>query len=306
MTKALFEYCEKEATLEEVLNNPSLNWDYGGLAKNPRLTLEWLERIPQLSNHWACISWNKGPGVQAHDFLAVHWGKLDWYAVSISVSDPNLVDMNRDFPWDLKSLLFNENIPFQTIEIVFSRQAHQFSSASLAYVRKGILLRFHGQKCRPGLVNEDFDHFCGSKELKLKSVEEHKDHPWNFRRLSHHPRFTVQWALKHFPERFKCDGTDDFFDINHLSEIVPLSDIRKFFEIPWAFWVIAQNRSDALEFILEYPGYPWNYVMVNHNIHMCIGHARVRKENVWQWDLAVLATHHGGPECKLCLAAETL
>lgn len=298
------EYFYKEATLDDVVNNPHLDWDYVYLAQNPRLTQEWLDRIPQLTDKWSFISYNKGPGVQNKEFLTTHKDRLDWYAFSYTVTDLELVKQTIDLPWDKIALINNYHFTASEREDVMALEI-QVTPWSELKEWKIDMLRKHGIHLSEAEiywhVENQFDDLCGSPNLNLELVLAYPEKPWNFRRLTRNPEVTMAWILQHFPGNLMNGmSSTRYFDMRYLSETLPLEYILEHSDLSWCWEAVCRFRPVKASFILDHPEIPWHYRSLNENKHFCVAHALTHKEPVWKWDLKVLVEKHSGPDCFVC------
>lgn len=301
-TMSFGKYCRDEATLADVVNNPHLNWDYVYLAQNPRLTQEWLDQIPQLIDEWYFISYNKGPGVQNKEFLTKYKDCLYWYKLSQTVTSSELVLQTKDLPWFMLSLKDNDNILPAVLEQVARIKTQQFSpDANTKW--KIYMLHEHGfveDNVSKGFIDLQFNELCSSSRLDLDTVRKHADKPWNFRRLTQHPKIGLQWILTYFPNKLARDAGEGCFDIIRLSKYTYINKILRNSNLPWCWTTVCKTHSIKTSYILSHPDIPWDYNAFNMNSHFCIAHALTYKEPVWKWDLNLLAKNHGGPDCSVC------
>lgn len=302
---SLAKYCEEEAALSTIVDNPHLEWDYSSLAMSVHLSQEWIDKIPQLSDKWQIISHNISPWVQSEEFLKKNREHLNWSVLSRKMINSEVVEKTQDLPWDVMQLMINDSIPPATFDKVVETKMLELSPNDTERIWKMTILRDHGY-C-PSIVGLDlidlkFGHLCASSHLDLNLV--HASQPWNFRRLTHHSKVNLQWILFWFPSKLIHDSSrDDCFDMEYLSEHTPIKDIFENKDLPWCWTTVCRTHAINARLILSRPDIPWDYKAFNENKQFCIGHALFYKEPVWKWDVAQLAKNHTGFRCSGCRVA---
>ena len=223
-------------TMEDIESTLSkFPWDFGGISRNPNLTIHMIRKFYKKKWSWNNISRN--PGITM-----------------------DMVENNYDLPWEKHGLSSNPNL---TIGYV---KAHPVSWRNWirVFIGKHYVKYWNWQRIssNPGIKCQDvldnpllpwsWNDLSRNPNISLEFVEQTITKPWNYRELSKHPEMIYKFVLKYPLKQWDWKILSTRFSVKIIFN---KNGIRKKKDIPGLFWDwkgISENPTLTMEDIEKY------------------------------------------------------
>ena len=254
----------KHITIDFVKNNNSLPWDWIRLTSNLSISLEDIERYPDLSWDFVALS-NRRSDTSTNDYVHVqsvnefdfanvkkeHFELFDWKAISSNINlTIDFVIENSNLSWDFKELASN----------YFTKQFNK--------VKKSIM---DGDNTY--IINEQI---LMTIEQKYQSIIMEKLPASRYKDLPRSKYITVDFIKSH-PEIE--------FDSGHLSSNpnLTMKDVRELSTLKWDYNVLTTNPGISLNDIDQNPTLPWFWNVMHERKDLTIDFLRKYSNRDWDW-----------------------
>lgn len=238
---------------------PRSDWDwYGGLSKNPKLTLKFVE--DNIDMNW---NWGKN-GLSNHhiitaDFLKKYSHKK-WNWIELSNNDSihkniDLLELFINKPWDWIILSSLDYLPLNFIEK-------------------------HMDK------NWSYNRLSTNKNLTIDFINKYPHKSWNWNYIIHSSHFKFTDIIN----KLKIEYVElYYFDIidfgNNMSnhKNLDIEVVKKNINFCWNWNIISQNKNITIETIRNNPNLPWNYHFMTNNPNITFEFVKDNSDKNWDY-----------------------
>lgn len=309
--------------LIEIMNDfPEFPWNMRALSANKSITLDFIIKNPQLN--WDYVMMSLNPTIKLKDILANH-KYLPWNWIEFSVNDELTIEMiksNLDLPWSLFYCCGNINIPVHhflecnelwdvwswislstrldlDISHILNYQDAPWDWTSLARNPKinASVLMFFPQRIPK--TEDIWESIPWNQSITIHQVIKNLDLNWDWYDLSIFISDTnaILYNLD-LPWQWANISKNAFIDIDKLIELHPKKliwsfisknpainwkTVKKYREKPWMWKRLSENISIDLFTIANNPDEPWHwgYVSKRTSPYIAVAYPHLP----WNWRL---------------------
>ena len=281
-------------TIQTVLENPHLDWDWVGLSENPNMTWDIVLKNPEKPWSWMGLSRNPNIGWdilrKRHQY---YFGFLYGYEQLEQITLLEHPDLTQYFSIDWNSLSKSPKTPF---EMLLRHPKHSIETNLPSHKPTYYMWDICGFSLNPNITNDYLRELYSNRmgtdeEQKLKlcwwnlsmnksinwqMIEEHSKCKWIYSAVSANPNIT--WDIVQHNQHISWD-----YGFLCKNPSITWDNISKNPSVFNQYYSISSNPNITMDIIKKNPDYSWHYGGLSFNENLTIEYVEDNLDKPWNW-----------------------